>query len=87
MKTSYRVHEFYYNRDKFDLHSIRFFTAQYKPWYFPFFWFDCYGYNICCYKETADEVCRLHRKGVSFNEEEVYRIINHLDLEIDDLAT
>jgi hypothetical protein len=79
MKTYYRVHWFYSDRDKLG----PFFTAQYKPWWFPFFWFNCYGYNTCCYKETAEEVCRLHGKGVSFNEDEIYWAIEHLDLEMD----
>ena len=83
MKTSYRVHWFYSDRDEFDSYVFRFFTAQYKPWWFPFFWFNCYGYNSCCYKETAEEVCRLHEKGVSFNDLEVYWVIKHLDLELD----
>jgi hypothetical protein len=82
MKTFYRVHEFYSNCDKF----VPFFTAQYKPWWFPFFWFDCYGSNTCLYKETADEVCRLHKQGVFFNEEEVYWTINHLDLKLETLT-
>jgi hypothetical protein len=80
MKTTYRVYWFYFNLD--GGRKCQFFTAQYKPWWFPFFWFDCYGYNTCCYKETAEELCRLHEVGVSFNEEALDWTINHLDLKM-----
>jgi len=78
MKTFYRVKSDikkpYVNGDYYE--------AQYKPWWFPFFWRSCYGFNSCCYKETAEELCRLHSRGASFNEEELEWVIGHLDLEM-----
>ena len=72
MKTQYRIKE-----HKVD--ETTFFKAQFKPWWFPFAWFFCYGFNTCCCYETAMEVCELHRSGKYFTEDELYWVVSEID--------
>ena len=75
MKTQYRIKE--HKDDK-----TTFFEAQFKPWWFPFSWFSCYGFNTCCYYETAMRVCELHSEKY-FTEDELHWVISEIDRSFD----
>jgi hypothetical protein len=72
MGTQYRIKE--HKVDKTTL-----FEAQFKPWWFPFVWFSCYGAHTCCFYETAMKVCELHYSGKYFTEDALYWIISEID--------
>ena len=76
MKTQYKIKE-----SKVDETTL--FVAQFKPWWFPFAWFSCYGVNVCCCYETAMKVCELHCSGKYFSEDELSWIISEIDRSLD----
>jgi hypothetical protein len=41
------------------------FEAQFKPWWFPLFWWQCYGTNTRSTIEEAEKIAMLHSLKLS----------------------
>ena len=80
MKTQYKIKE-----RKVDKTTL--FVAQFKPWWFPFVWFSCYGVNVCCCYETAMQVCELHCSGKYLTEYQLSWLISTIDRSLDTWRT
>lgn len=72
MKTSYRVIEV-------QLVCTTLFRAQFKPWWFPFWWVSCYGLHFCIYRGTAERICYYHNKGLILDKDELDFVIQNID--------